>query len=136
MAAWIAHDIMTTMLRKNIATGSARILVLGCTFKENVSDVRNSKAIDLIREIEQVVAEVIVYDPVADPAVVMEEYGLTIFNQLPNDEFDGVVVAVSHDEIVCLGIERIRAVLLRTSPTFVYDVKGVLPAADADGGIC
>ena len=133
MAAYVAHDIITTMIKKRIAVGQARVLVLGFTFKENVPDVRNTKVADLVREIKAFVDDVTVFDPLADPTEVHEEYGLTITTRLPDGPFDGIVLAVAHDEIVALGEEGTRRLLRSSGPTLVYDVKGVLPPTVSDG---
>jgi UDP-N-acetyl-D-galactosamine dehydrogenase len=133
MAAYVAHDVITTMLRQKIAVGQARLLVLGFSFKENVPDVRNTKVADLVKEIAAFVSHVTIYDPLADPEEVHEEYGLVLTNKLPETEFDGAVLAVAHDEIVQLGAAGIRKLLRKSGPTFVYDVKGILPAELSDG---
>ncbi|MGD9805572.1 MAG: nucleotide sugar dehydrogenase [Hyphomicrobiaceae bacterium] len=133
MAAYVAHDVITTMLRQKIAVGQARLLVLGFSFKENVPDVRNTKVADLVKEIAAFVSHVTIYDPLADPEEVHEEYGLVVTNTLPQAEFDGAVLAVAHDEIVQLGAAGIRKLLRKSGPTFVYDVKGILPAELSDG---
>jgi UDP-N-acetyl-D-glucosamine/UDP-N-acetyl-D-galactosamine dehydrogenase len=104
---------------------AARVLVLGFTFKENVPDTRNTKIADLVAELSTYVAEVQIYDPMADAAEAKHEYGLTIANTLPEGQFDAVVLAVKHDaitELVRKGLDR----LVRPGGV-VYDIKGLVP---------
>ena len=133
MPSYVAHDVISIMLRKKIAVGDARVLVLGFTFKENVPDTRNTKVADLVRELTSYVREVAVYDPHADPAEVRHEYGLDVDNALPEGPFDGLILAVAHNEIKALGPARLRGLLRAGRPGLIYDLKGVLPVAASDG---
>ena len=78
MASLVAHDILTTMIKRKMPVAELRVLVMGFTFKENCPDTRNTKVADLVRELKTLVAEVVVYDPYADPAEALHEYGITI----------------------------------------------------------
>ncbi|MGE0700613.1 MAG: nucleotide sugar dehydrogenase [Hyphomicrobiaceae bacterium] len=133
MAAWVAHDILKEMLKRRIEMASARILVMGFTFKENCPDTRNTKVADLVRELADFAAEVVVYDPRADADEARHEYGIEIARTLPAGPFQAAVLAVRHDEIVTLGETRIRALLVPGG--LVYDVKGVLPRGQSDACI-
>jgi UDP-N-acetyl-D-galactosamine dehydrogenase len=132
MAAWVAHDIITAMLRKRIPVGQARVLVMGFTFKENVPDTRNTKVADLVRELGQMTAEVVVYDPFADPDEARHEYGIAITNALPEGPFDGIVVAVAHKAIAAMGREAISGLLPQGKPGVIYDLKWTLPGDTVD----
>ena len=131
MAAFIAHDIVKTMVTRKLPVGTARLLVMGFTFKENCPDVRNTKVADLVRELQPFASEVVIFDPHAAPSEVRHEYGLEVVNELPTTKFDGVVLAVRHDEIRDTGIKGLRA-LLSGPNGFIYDIKEVLPVADSD----
>ena len=133
MAAWVARDVITVMLRKKIAVGQARLLVMGFTFKEDVPDVRNTKVADLVSELSEFTGEVVIWDPHADAGEVRHEYGLTLTNKLPDGPFDGVVIAVGHKAIRALGRDALDRLLAGDRPTFVYDVKWLLPSAATDG---
>jgi UDP-N-acetyl-D-galactosamine dehydrogenase len=125
MAFHIAQDIIRTMLQRKRRVHEAEILVMGFTFKENCPDLRNTKVADLVRELMQLAAEVKVYDPLADPDEAKEEYGIHLLNELPNQTFDTVVLAVKHDQIkACVG-ERLDALLKPGG--LIYDIKGVMP---------
>ena len=131
MAAYIANDILTTMIRRKQPVIEAKLLVMGFTFKENCPDTRNTKVADLVRELQSFVGEVSVFDPLASPDEAAHEYGLVVHNTLPAGPFDGVILAVRHDAFVTLGQDKIRA-LVQPRNGFVYDVKGVLPASASE----
>ena len=131
MAAFIAHDIVKTMVERKVAVGRARLLVMGFTFKENCPDVRNTKVADLVRELQPFAGELVTYDPHADPGEVRHEYGLEVVNEVPQGKFDGIVLAVRHDEIRDMGVKALRDLLV-TPSGFLYDIKEVLPTGESD----
>ena len=133
MPQWVARDIISVMLKKRIAVGQARILVMGFTFKENVPDIRNTKVADLVHELAEFAGEVVLYDPHADADEVRHEYGLALVNDLPTGPFDGLVMAVGHRAIRQIGKETLDRLLFADRPSFVYDVKWLLPREDVDG---
>jgi UDP-N-acetyl-D-glucosamine/UDP-N-acetyl-D-galactosamine dehydrogenase len=126
MAAFVANDVIKTMLKRKQSIDRARILVMGFTFKENVPDTRNTKVADLVRTLRDFVAEVVVYDPMADAGLAKHEYGLSLTNELPHGQFDGIILAVKHEPIARLGESGIKALLAPGG--LIYDLKGVLPA--------
>ena len=125
MAAFVANDVITSMRKRKQSIDGARVLVMGFTFKENVPDTRNTKVADLVRHLRDFVAEVVVYDPVADSALAKHEYGIDIANELPEGPFDAVVLAVRHDPIAALGVEGVNALLAPGG--LIYDLKSILP---------
>jgi UDP-N-acetyl-D-galactosamine dehydrogenase len=125
MAAFVANDVIKTMLKRKQPIDRARVLVMGFTFKENVPDTRNTKVVDLVRTLRDFVAEVVVYDPLADRALAKHEYRLDIVNELPEGPFDAVILAVKHDPIAKLGEAGIKALLAPGG--LIYDLKGILP---------
>jgi UDP-N-acetyl-D-glucosamine/UDP-N-acetyl-D-galactosamine dehydrogenase len=133
MARWVAFDIIKLMLHRRLDMGNARILVMGLTFKENCPDTRNSKVVDLVRELSPVVREVVVYDPLADAAGVRHEYDIESVQTLPQERFDAIVLAVGHDQIVRLGEERLRSMLVPSG--VLYDLKQVLPIEGSDARV-
>lgn len=128
MGAYVANRVVKLMLKKGIQVLDSEILVLGITFKENCPDVRNTKVIDIIKELRDYDVQVTIYDPWANPAEVKHEYGLTVLNTLPEKKFDGVVLAVAHDEFKTLDLGKVV-----NGKSVVYDVKGVLEAGRIDG---
>src|SRR5436190_2689643 len=111
MASYVAGDVVKRMLKRKQRVESARVLVMGFTFKENCPDTRNTKVADLIQELADLVAEVAVYDPVADVELAKQEYGIALNNKLPDGPFDAVVLAVKHNSIAGMGEAAIRSLL-------------------------
>ncbi len=133
MAAFVAQDVIKTMLKRKQRVDGARALILGFTFKENCPDTRNTKVADLARELSDYVAELAIYDPHADAALARKEYGLEIDNEMPKGPFDVIVVAVKHDAIASLKRDEISGLL--TDDGLVYDIKSALPADIVDARI-
>ena len=133
MAGYVAQDIVKTMVRNKLKVDEARVLVMGFTFKENCPDTRNTKVADLVNELQDFVSEVIVYDGLADPAEVEEEYGIKITNTLPEGPFDAAVLAVAHTDISQMGSDRIKGLL--SSHGIIYDIKNIIPAEASSGRI-
>ena len=131
MAIYVANEVARLMLSRLIHVRGSRILVLGLTFKENCPDIRNSKVVDVIRELEKFGAKVDVYDPWADAAEAKHEYGIKPVRKLEPQKYDGVVVAVGHDEFKSLGVRGVRK--LCKPKHVIYDIKYVFPAKATDG---
>src|SRR5262245_66657454 len=110
MASFVARDIIKAMLHRKLKMDDAKVLVMGFTFKENVPDTRNTKVVDLVRELGSFL-DVVVYDPVADREDALHEYGVGIVDRLPADRFQAVVLDVKHREIVALGRDRLGGLL-------------------------
>ena len=102
MGKFIADETVKLMIREGGHIKGAKVNVLGITFKENVGDLRNSKVIDLVRELESFGIEVIVHDPVASPAEAKRKYGVNLveWGQLP--KADALVVAVAHEQFLSM----------------------------------
>lgn len=120
MGIVIANSVIKLMARNDLPINKAKVLVLGVTFKENCPDIRNSKVVDVIKELESFGTNVDIYDPHADPEEVKHEYGLSIIPS-PKEKYDAVVLTVSHKEFTELNWDAIRH-----ERTVVYDVKGFL----------
>lgn len=128
MGAYVANQVVKLMLKKGIQVLDSEVLILGITFKENCPDVRNTKVIDIIKELRDYDVQVTIYDPWANPAEVKHEYGLTVLNALPEKKFDGVVLAVAHDEFNKLDLDQVV-----NGKSVLYDVKGMLTCKQVDG---
>ena len=133
MAEWVALDVIRTMLRRKIEVGNARALVLGLTFKENCPDIRNTKVVDLIRELESFVHEVTVYDPFAHADEVLEEYRFELAEEMPKGPFELILIAVGHDEFKKIEAESLRGMLAWNG--ILYDLKQVLPTEASDARV-
>ncbi|MFO7256985.1 MAG: nucleotide sugar dehydrogenase [Bacteroidota bacterium] len=120
MGIHIATCVIKLMAKKELPINKSEILVLGITFKENCPDIRNSRVIDVIRELESYGASVDVYDPLADRKEVEHEYGLKLVESL-DKKYHAIILAVSHKEFSELDWSKIR-----NHNTVVYDVKSFL----------
>jgi UDP-N-acetyl-D-galactosamine dehydrogenase len=130
MGAYVTSRIIKKMISKRIQPLDSKVLVLGLTFKENCPDVRNTKAIDIVRELESYGSQVDVFDPWVDAAEAKSEYGVEMSAKPEQGAYDAVVIAVAHKQFEKLGAAGIRAFGKPTS--VVYDVKYLLPPAASD----
>ncbi len=109
MGEYVVTQLVKTMIKKRIQVEGAKVLVLGLSFKENCPDVRNTKVIDIVNELEEYNIEVEVYDPWVDKAEAEREYNVTPISKPAVNNYDGIILAVAHNEFVELGVEQIRA---------------------------
>ncbi|HUH35036.1 MAG TPA: nucleotide sugar dehydrogenase [Moheibacter sp.] len=122
MGAYVASQIVKTMIKKGIKVNGAKVLMLGITFKENCPDVRNTKIVDVIQALEEYSVEVITYDPWANPNEVKAEYNIDCKSTLAmKNKYDAIVLGVAHDEFKDLDLDA-----LKSDTAIVYDVKGFL----------
>ena len=121
MGKYAADQVVKLMIKRGVLINSARVLVLGLTFKENCPDIRNSRVIDVIEELKDFGCRVDVYDPWADEAEVKREYGIVPLKSFDEEDYDCVVIAVAHDKFKGL----------KFSKALVYDIKNVYENADA-----
>lgn len=130
MGGYIASQLVKAMLRKSTRIENARVLILGLTFKENTPDIRNTRVVDIIAELEDYGITVDTYDPWADHSEVQHEYGISLKSELEPAAYDAVIIAVSHDEFIKMGAESIRS--LGKSEAIIYDLKYVLRKDESD----
>ena len=121
MGEYVASQLVKSLLKKRIQVEGAKILLLGLTFKENCPDLRNTKVVDIIKELKEYNVEVDVYDPWIDIAEAQHEYGITPITSLENGKYDGVILAVAHKQFKEMGIDAIRK--LGKASHVVYDLK-------------
>lgn len=130
MSSHIADKVLRLMTRKKIQVADSNILVMGLTFKENCPDIRNTKVIDVIKELDSFHANVEIYDPWADAQQVQHEYDLEMVTQPELGRYDAVVVCVAHDQIKAMGVDKIRALCKDTH--VIFDVKYILDKEQID----
>lgn len=131
MGMHVASEMVRLMTDRRIHVSGSRVLVLGLTFKENCPDIRNSKVIDVVRELESYGAQVDVYDPWIDTEETQHEYGIKPVRTLRKGRYDAVVIAVAHSEFKQMGSSAMRALCKRNH--VLFDIKYVLPANEVDG---
>lgn len=132
MGQHVAAEVVKLMIGKGHAIKGARVLVLGFTFKEDCPDLRNTRVIDLVRELEAFGAQVDIHDPWADAAAARQEYGVQLLEEWPGPGiYDAVVIAVAHHQFRQDGGRCVRT--LANGRAVIYDIKGVLPREFVDG---
>ncbi len=130
MSLYVASQIIKRMVTEGKQLPTSRVLILGLAFKENCPDVRNSKVVEIVRELESYGATVDVHDPWVDAAEAAEECGIELIKAPDKGAYDAVVIAVAHDEYRQLGAQGIRD--FGKDKSIVYDIKYVLPADAVD----
>ncbi len=128
MGEFIANKVVKLMIQKNHTIKGAKVLVMGITFKENCPDLRNSKVIDVIKELKEFGIAVDIYDPQANTDEVMHDYNITLISNLQKNNYNALIHAVAHKEFNNINIKDL---LLENG--VVYDVKSVLPKEMVDG---
>ena len=117
-----ANRVVKLMIKHDKKINKAKVLILGITFKENCPDIRNSRVIDVVKELKEFGCNVDVYDPWADKNEVLREYNLNLIENLNLNNYDAVVLAVAHDEFKNLDFSNLNAV--------TFDIKGILQNPD------
>ncbi|RMG52632.1 MAG: Vi polysaccharide biosynthesis UDP-N-acetylglucosamine C-6 dehydrogenase TviB [Gammaproteobacteria bacterium] len=130
MGSYVAEQVVKMMTQRRIHVVDSNILVLGLTFKENCPDLRNTRVVDIIAELESYHAHVDVHDPWVDPEEARAEYGISPVGELEEGRYDAIILAVGHRQFRETGIERLRA-LGRPGHVF-YDVKSLFPREQVD----
>ena len=129
MGRYVVSQLVKAMSHRRIHANGARILVLGLTFKENCPDLRNTRVVDIVNELKEFDCSVDVYDPWADADEARHEYGLELTKAPQHGAYDGMIIAVAHDQFREMG-KDIRK--FGKSEHVLYDLKYVLDAADSD----
>ena len=122
MGQYIASEVVKKMLQNDSKVKGSNVLVLGITFKENCPDVRNTKVVDVVHNLKEFGVNVTIHDPWANPEEITHEYNLETTQNLPNEKFDAVILAVAHQEFKGIDIDAIL-----NENGIVYDVKNFLP---------
>jgi UDP-N-acetyl-D-glucosamine/UDP-N-acetyl-D-galactosamine dehydrogenase len=132
MGAYVAERVVRLMLKAGKAVAQSRVLVLGLTFKENCPDLRNSRVIDVIRELESFHVCVDVHDPWASAQDAQHEYGIALTQSPAQGAYDAVILAVAHEAFQQMGATTIRNFCAPDAPSIFYDVKAVFAAHESD----
>ena len=129
MGPYVAQESIKLMIKKGIKINGSNLLVLGITFKEDCPDIRNSRAIDIIRELESYSVQVDVFDPWASKEEVKHEYGIDLITDEKeiNKKYDGLILAVSHKEFLSFDMNKFM-----NATQVTFDVKSILSKGVAD----
>jgi UDP-N-acetyl-D-galactosamine dehydrogenase len=130
MGSYIVSQLVKAISKRRIFIDGARILVMGITFKENCPDLRNSRVVDIVTELQDYNCQVDVYDPWATAEDAQHEYGISTVAQPEHGTYDAIILAVAHRQFKTMGTAAIRA--LGKPNHVLYDLKYLLPAADSD----
>ena len=126
MGIFVANKLIKLLIKKGHKIEGSKVLILGITFKENCPDIRNSRVIDVYQELKEFGVELDVYDPWANKQEVHEEYGVDLIEIL-SGKYDGILLAVSHDEYKSLNLESFKNI-----NAVIFDIKGVLDKDSVD----
>jgi UDP-N-acetyl-D-galactosamine dehydrogenase len=121
MGIFVANKLVKLLIAKDHVISKSNVLVLGITFKEDCPDIRNSKVIDIIKELQQFNINVDVFDPHADEHEVSEEYGITLIDKI-NKIYNGIILAVSHKEFLGLELDQFKS----SNSSVIFDTKAFL----------
>ena len=130
MGAYIVSQLVKAMTKRRIHVDGSRVLLLGLTFKENCPDLRNTKVVDIVRELQEYNVQADVYDPWIDVVEAQQEYGITPIRQPEAGVYDAVIIAVAHKQFKELGAAGIRR--FGKAGHVLYDLKYVLTASESD----
>lgn len=126
MGIYVANQVIKLMIKKGHKIEGSKVLILGITFKENCPDIRNSRVIDVIKELQEFGVQICIYDPWANAKEVKHEYNLELLSELPAlNTYDALVLAVSHKEFQELNI-------VKNEHQVIYDIKSFLPKTLVD----
>ena len=128
MSAFIANKMIKMLIKAGKQIKGSKILILGFTFKENCPDIRNTKVIDVYKDLLEFGLEVDIYDPEADSLEVISEYNIHLINEIKNC-YDGIILAVGHEKFRNIRLEYLK----KSKESIVYDLKGFFPKMDCNG---
>lgn len=130
MGGYIVSQLVKAMMKRRIQVESARILVMGLTFKENCPDLRNTRVVDIVAELKEYNCAADVYDPWVTAEKAQHEYGITPIDEPNPGTYDGIILAVAHHQFKKMGAAAIRA--LGKPEHVLYDLKYILAANESD----
>ena len=131
MGSYVVGRLIKLMMRRNLVHEGSQVLVLGLTFKENCPDLRNTRVVDIVRELGDYGIGCDLYDPWVDPAQAESEYGIRPIGEPSRGIYDAIILAVAHRQFRELGVDQIRK--FGRPDAVLYDVKHLFPAASVDG---
>lgn len=130
MGTYVVSQLVKAMAKRRIHVEGAKVLIMGLTFKENCPDLRNTRIVDIVKELGEYNCQVSVFDPWVSIEESQHEYGITPIQELKVGEYDAIILAVSHDQFKAMGEQRIRA--FGKPGAVVYDLKYILEASESD----
>jgi UDP-N-acetyl-D-glucosamine/UDP-N-acetyl-D-galactosamine dehydrogenase len=130
MGVYVSSQLIKAMIKKAIRIDGAKVLIMGLAFKENCTDLRNTRVVDIQRDLSQYKISVDIYDPWVSVEMAEQEYSITPISQPEKSFYDAIILAVAHDEFREMGAERIRD--FGKPSSVLYDLKSLFAAKDSD----
>ncbi len=130
MGEFVASRVVKMLTRRRVHVVGANILILGLAFKENCPDLRNTRVVDIVTELDNYHANIEIYDPWIDPAEAEHEYNIVPVKELQKGRYDAIILAVGHKQFIDMGVDEIRA--LGRDKHILYDIKSALPKDSVD----
>lgn len=130
MGRYVVAQLIKALLKKRIHIQQANVLIMGFTFKENCPDIRNTRVIDIVKELQEYEVNVHVYDPWVKAEEVQHEYGIEIISEPEANKYDAIILTVAHSEFKQMPIEQIKA--YSKTNAVIYDLKYIFPAVQTD----
>lgn len=130
MGKYVVSQLIKAMIKNKIHVVDAKVLILGLTFKENCPDIRNTKVIDILEELQDYGIHVDIYDPWASSEDVLHEYKFTPVSTPTPGNYDAIILAVAHHQFKTLGAAGIRS--FAKPKALLYDLKNILPKSEVD----
>jgi len=131
MGNYVASQVIKLMLKKRIHILQSKVLVMGVTFKENCTDLRNTGVLDIVAELQDFGADVHIYDPWVNKQDAKNTFGIDLIDTLDQGQYDAIILAVAHKQFKKMDASEIRA--LGKKKTVIFDIKYLLAAEDVDG---
>jgi UDP-N-acetyl-D-galactosamine dehydrogenase len=130
MAAFVVAQLIKAMTKKRIQVEGSKVLIMGLAFKENCPDLRNTRIVDIVTELKQYNCEVDVFDPWVSVEEAIQEYDIAPITEPTHNNYEGIILAVAHDQFKDMGAKAIRK--FGKSVSVIYDLKYILPANESD----
>jgi UDP-N-acetyl-D-galactosamine dehydrogenase len=131
MGVYVADQVSKLMYKNQIHVGNANVLIMGFAFKENCTDHRNTRVVDLFNQFKSFNCNVDIYDPWIDKDYAFKEHNIKLIDKPKNHYYDAIVIAVAHDKFKALSEKQIRA--YGKDKHILYDIKYLLKASESDG---
>lgn len=130
MGVYVVSQLVKLLLKQRVHVREAHVLIMGLTFKENCPDIRNTRVVDIVTELQTYGVNVEVFDPWVDPAEAEREYGISPVSTPKSGKYDAIIIAVAHEQFRHMPISQIRR--FGTPQAIVYDLKYLFPADQTD----
>ena len=130
MASFVSSQLIKLLAQKNIKINGSKILILGLSFKEDCPDIRNTKVVEIIKDLQEYNCNVSVFDPWVNKDEAKKEYGINLLSNVKTNQFDAILIAVPHNHFKKMGIKKIK--MYGKSNHVVFDLKYLFPASYVD----